>query len=157
ALVSSAAVDNAMWHTVEVVGDRVVVRHADEDGTPFDADHVNPDIARLADSVETAMRLGEGVVVVAPADPGAFEEQQFSERYSCPIDGTTIDELEPRSFSFNSPHGACPTCTGLGTRLEIDPELVLPDKSKSVLTGAAVPWARMPTDASWRLRITEAI
>src|SRR6185503_5210674 len=121
----------------------------------------DPDASRLADSIETALRLGEGVVLIAPAarDDGApaFEERRYSERYSCPYDGTTIDDLEPRSFSFNSPHGACPTCTGLGTRLEIDPELVIPDRSKSVLKGAVVPWSRMPTDASWRLKILEAI
>jgi excinuclease ABC subunit A len=68
-----------------------------------------------------------------------------------------MDELEPRNFSFNSPHGACPACTGLGTRLEIDPDLVIPDKSKSLAQGALVPWAKMPNDASWRLKILEAI
>src|SRR5688572_7240388 len=137
----------------------------DERGRPIDPETgeamEDPDRPRLADSIETALRLGEGVVLIAPApregEPPEFEERRFSERYSCPYDGTTIDDLEPRSFSFNSPHGACPTCTGLGTRLEMDPELVLPDKGKSVMTGAAVPWARMPTDASWRLKITEAI
>ena len=82
---------------------------------------------------------------------------RYSEKYSCPYDGYTADELEPRSFSFNSPHGACPACTGLGTKLEIDPDLVIPDRSKSLATGALVPWARMPTDASWRLKILEAI
>ena len=91
-----------------------------------------PDAARLADSIETALRLGEGVVVVAPAprdgEAPDFEEHRYSERYSCPYDGTTIDELEPRSFSFNSPHGACPTCTGIGTQLVIDPDLVIPDR-----------------------------
>jgi excinuclease ABC subunit A len=121
----------------------------------------DPDAARLADSVETALRLGEGVVLIAPAtrddEAPAFEERRYSERYTCPYDGTTIDELEPRSFSFNSPHGACPLCTGLGTRLEIDPDLVIPDKSKSLAKGALVPWAKMPTDASWRLKILESI
>ena len=68
-----------------------------------------------------------------------------------------MDELEPRNFSFNSPHGACPACTGLGTRLEIDPDLVIPDHSKSLAQGALVPWAKMPNDASWRLKILEAI
>src|SRR5258706_65771 len=116
---------------------------------------------RLADSIETALRLGEGVVLIAPVpregEPPDFDERRFSELYSCPYDGTTIDELEPRSFSFNSPHGACPTCTGLGVRLEIDPDLVIPDRSKSFLNGAIVPWARMPTDSSWRMKITEAV
>jgi excinuclease ABC subunit A len=172
-LAEAPTLDKYKRHTIEVVVDRFVVRRAeapadwarDERGRPIEpasgAAIDDPDRPRLADSIETALRLGEGVVLIAPApregEPPDFEERRFSERYSCPYDGTTIDELEPRSFSFNSPHGACPTCTGLGTRLEIDPELVLPDKSKSVLTGAAVPWARMPTDASWRMKITEAI
>jgi excinuclease ABC subunit A len=172
-LSEAPTLDKYKRHTIEVVVDRYVVRRAeapegwarDERGRPVDPDTGvaldDPDRPRLADSIETALRLGEGVVLIASApregEAPEFEERRFSERYSCPYDGTTIDELEPRSFSFNSPHGACPTCTGLGTRLEIDPELVLPDKSKSVMTGAAVPWARMPTDASWRQKITEAI
>ncbi len=172
-LAEAPTLDKYKRHSIEVVVDRFIVRRAeapddwarDDRGRPIDPSTGepidDPDRPRLADSIETALRLGEGVVLVAPApregEPPEFEERRFSERYSCPYDGTTIDELEPRSFSFNSPHGACPTCTGLGTRLEIDPELVLPDKSKSVMTGAAVPWARMPTDASWRQKITEAI
>ena len=94
--------------------DRLVVHHADDDGKTYGDGYPNPDRGRFADSVETALRLGEGIVVVAAADEGTFEEQRYSEKYSCPFDGYTIDELEPRSFSFNSPHGACPVCTGLG-------------------------------------------
>ena len=164
--------DKYKRHSIEVVVDRYVVRYAEApdgaarapDGRPIDPDtgHTipDPDAARLADSVETALRLGEGVVLIAPAprdDEETFEERRYSEKYSCPYDGFTIDELEPRSFSFNSPHGACPACTGLGTRLEIDPDLVIPDRSKSLAQGALVPWAKMPTDASWRLKILEAI
>ncbi len=122
----------------------------------------DPDAARLADSIETALRLGEGIVVIAPApredQPPAFEERRYSERYSCPYDGFTIDELEPRSFSFNSPHGACPDCTGLGTRLEIDPDLVVPDRTLSVAGGALLrPWARMPMADSWFGKVAEAV
>ena len=165
--------DKYKRHSIEVVVDRYVVRRADlpegakrdADGRPIDPETGepigDPDAARLADSVETALRLGEGVMLIAPAprddDAPGFEERRFSERYTCPYDGTTIDELEPRSFSFNSPHGACPACTGLGTRLEIDPALVIPDRAKSLAQGALVPWARMPTDASWRLKILESI
>ncbi|MEO7664291.1 MAG: excinuclease ABC subunit UvrA [Candidatus Limnocylindrales bacterium] len=172
-LAEAPTLDKYKRHSIEVVVDRFVVRRAeapgewarDAGGHPVDPASgealQDPDAARLADSIETALRLGEGVVLIAPAtrdgDAPAFEERRFSERYSCPYDGTTIDELEPRSFSFNSPHGACPTCTGLGTRLEIDPELVIPDRSKSVLKGAVAPWARMPADASWRMKITEAV
>src|SRR6188508_389212 len=165
--------DKYKRHTIEVVVDRYIVRHAEApedvkrapDGRPLDPETgepiPDPDAGRLADSIETALRLGEGVVLIAPAprdgEPLQFEERRYSEKYSCPYDGYTADEFEPRSFSFNSPHGACPTCTGLGTRLEIDPDLVIPDRSKSLAAGALVPWARMPTDASWRLKILEAI
>jgi excinuclease ABC subunit A len=154
-LAETHSLDKYKRHTIEVVVDRFIVRRPDEEGqAPADA-------SRLADSIETALRLGEGIVVIAPApregeDPG-FEERRFSERYSCPYDGTTLDELEPRSFSFNSPHGACPACTGLGTQLVIDPGLVVPDQAKSVAQGALLPWAKMPTEASWRMKILEAI
>ncbi len=121
----------------------------------------DPDAARLADSIETALRLGEGVVLIAPAPrddaPPDFEERRYSEKYSCPYDGFTIDELEPRSFSFNSPHGACPTCTGLGTKLEIDPALLIPDPSKSLGGGALGVGGLLSTDASWRMKILEAV
>ena len=165
--------DKYKRHSIEVVVDRYIVRHAEApdgaerapDGRPIDPETglviPDPDAGRLADSVETALRLGEGVVLIAPAprddEAPSFEEQRYSEKFSCPYDGYTADELEPRSFSFNSPHGACPECTGLGTKLEIDPDLVIPDKAKSLANGALVPWARMPTDGSWRLKILEAI
>jgi len=120
-----------------------------------------PDAARLADSVETALRLGEGVVLIAPVprdgEPPQFEERRYSEQYSCPYDGTTVDELEPRSFSFNSPHGACPDCTGIGSRLEIDPERVIPNKNLSLAKGALVPWSRLPMEGSWHGKIIEAV
>jgi len=130
--------DKYKRHTIEAVVDRLVVRHAGMDGQTLGPDNPDPDAGRLADSVETALRLGEGTMVVAPADPGAIEEQRYSELYSCPFDGTTLDELEPRSFSFNSPHGACSACTGLGVRLEVDPERVVPNRNLSVREGALV-------------------
>ena len=190
-LADAPTLDKYKRHSIEVVVDRFVVRHAElpegaergPDGRPIDPETgqpmADPDASRLADSVETALRLGEGVVLIAPApraaatgtadaggatgadatgeEPPTFEERRYSERYTCPYDGTTIDELEPRSFSFNSPHGACPACTGLGTKLEIDPDLVIPDRSKSLRQGALAPWAKMPNDASWRLKILESI
>jgi excinuclease ABC subunit A len=173
-LAEAPSLDKYRRHTIEVIVDRYVVRRAeapegagiDADGRPLDPDTglaiPDPDAARLADSVETALRLGEGIVVIAPApregEPPEFEDQRYSERYSCPYDGTTIDELEPRSFSFNSPHGACPDCTGLGTRLEIDPELVVPDRVLSVAGGALLrPWARMPMADSWFSKVAEAV
>ncbi|HEY7737207.1 MAG TPA: excinuclease ABC subunit UvrA [Candidatus Limnocylindrales bacterium] len=172
-LSEAPTLDRYKRHSIDVVVDRYVVRRAeapdgwtrDDRGRPVDPETgepaADPDAARLADSIETALRLGEGVVLIAPApreDEGpSFAEQRYSERFSCPYDGFTMDELEPRSFSFNSPHGACPVCTGLGTQLVIDPDAVIPDRSKSVAQGAVVPWAKMPTDASWRLKITEAV
>ncbi|CAN5571654.1 excinuclease ABC subunit UvrA [soil metagenome] len=151
------ALDKYKRHSIDVVVDRLIIRHVDDDGRPFGPDHADPDGSRLADSVETALRLGEGVMLVAPADPGAFDELRFSERYSCAYDGTTLDELEPRSFSFNSPHGACPACTGLGIRLEFDVDRVIPDRANSVPEGALAPWRTVPTELSWRLKTTEAV
>ena len=90
-------------------------------------------------------------------EPPEFDEQRYSERYSCPFDGTTIDELEPRSFSFNSPHGACPSCTGLGMRMEFDPDRLIPDRSKSIRDGALPPWSRMPMTDSWYGKVVEAV
>ncbi|MEP7158326.1 MAG: excinuclease ABC subunit UvrA [Chloroflexota bacterium] len=150
------SLDKYKRHTIEVVVDRLVVRHVDDDGKAFDADHPNPDRGRFADSVETALRLGEGVLVIAPADEGAFEEQRYSEKYSCAFDGYTIDELEPRSFSFNSPHGACPACTGLGMRMEFDIERVI-DRKRSVTEGALLPWSRMTMTDSWYGKVVEAV
>ena len=148
--------DKYKRHTIEVVVDRLVVRHADDEGRAYDADNANPDRGRFADSVETALRLGEGVMVVAAADEGAFDEQRYSEKYSCPFDGYTIDELEPRSFSFNSPHGACPSCTGLGMRMEFDAARVI-NPSLSVAEGALLPWSRMTMTDSWYGKVVEAV
>ena len=154
-LAETRQLDKYKRHTIEVVVDRVVVRNEGEDGA------ARPDSSRLADSVETALRLGEGVVQIAPApregEEPSFEERRYSERYSCPYDGTTVDELEPRSFSFNSPHGACPACTGIGSRLEIDPERVIPNTNLSLADGALVTWNRLPMENSWHGRIIEAI
>ena len=165
--------DKYKRHSIEVVVDRYVVRHAEapegaaraEDGRPIDPETgraiPDPDASRLADSIETALRLGEGAVLIAPApregEPPEFEEQRYSEKYSCPYDGFTIDELEPRNFSFNSPHGACPTCAGLGTKLEIDPALLIPHPSKSLGGGALHIGGLLSTDQSWRMKIIEAV
>jgi excinuclease ABC subunit A len=168
-----ARLDKYKRHSIEVVVDRYVVRYAEAeegaarapDGRPLDPDSgdviPDPDASRLADSIETALRLGEGAVLIAPAprddEPPSFEERRYSEKYSCPYDGFAIDELEPRSFSFNSPHGACPNCAGLGTKLEIDPALLIPDPAKSLGQGALSFNGMLSTDASWRLKIIEAV
>jgi excinuclease ABC subunit A len=112
-------------HTISVVVDRLVVRPADR--------------GRLADSIETALKLADGNVEVV-RHGGQPETQVFSERYGCPVCGISMPELEPRHFSFNSPFGACPTCTGLGTRNEVSEELVLGDPRISILEGVILPW-----------------
>jgi excinuclease ABC subunit A len=111
-------------HSISVVVDRLVVRTDDR--------------ARLTDSVETALKLAEGLVEVFNADSDTVET--FSERYGCPVCGISMPELEPRHFSFNSPFGACPTCGGLGTRRRVSEELVLGDPRISILEGVVLPW-----------------
>jgi excinuclease ABC subunit A len=113
-------------HDIEVVVDRVVI---------------GPDQrTRLVDSLEVAAKLGQGSVLIVPADGG--DEISMSQDYACPYDGVSVPEPEPRNFSFNTPHGACPTCTGLGWQLVADPELVIPDPSLSLSQGAIAPWSR---------------
>ncbi|MEA2147819.1 MAG: excinuclease subunit, partial [Solirubrobacteraceae bacterium] len=97
---------------------------------------------RLADSIETAVSLADGLVEIELVDSGPPTQiQTYSEKFACPVHGPSLIELEPRIFSFNSPHGACPRCTGLGSQMEIDPELVVPDPSLSIGEGAIAPWA----------------
>ncbi len=117
-------------HDIEVVVDRLAVKDSAR--------------RRLTDSVETALGLSGGVVVLNFVDlpeNDPHRERMYSEHLACLYDDLSFDELEPRSFSFNSPWGACPDCTGLGTRLEVDPELIVPDESKSLDEGAIAPWS----------------
>jgi excinuclease ABC subunit A len=119
--------DRYYKHDIEVVVDRLVAR---------------PDIRRrVADSVETALELSEGLAALAVQTDGKEEMVTFSEKLACTFDGLSFDELQPRNFSFNSPYGACTTCDGLGTRLEVDPELVVPDADLSIREGAVSPFA----------------
>jgi excinuclease ABC subunit A len=99
---------------------------------------------RLADSIETAVSLADGLVEIELVDSG--EIQTYSEKFACPVHGPSLVELEPRIFSFNSPHGACQRCTGLGSQMEIDPELVVPDPGLSIGEGALAPWAVSASD-----------
>lgn len=137
-------------HDIDIVVDRLVVPEPGSDPSAT---------SRVADSVETALKVGGGVMVVALASPieGVDTERTFSEHFACPYDGYSIGELEPRTFSFNSPHGACPQCTGLGFELQIDPALVIPDRSRSIREGAIEPLTRSPAVGSWYLRILEAV
>ena len=127
-------------------------RQADDDGTP------RPDASRMADSIETALGLSEGILLVnLPDAPPKEADRIFSEQYACPDHGGSFEEPAPRNFSFNSPHGACPDCTGLGSRLEIDPDLVLPNDELSVDEGAILPWRRMAATESWFSKILDAV
>ncbi|MEC2017281.1 excinuclease ABC subunit UvrA [Bacillus velezensis] len=125
-------------HSIEVVIDRIVVK----EGVA----------ARLSDSLETALRLGEGRVMI---DIIGQEELMFSEHHACPLCGFSIGELEPRLFSFNSPFGACPTCDGLGLKLEVDPELVIPNPELSLKEHAIAPWT--PISSQYYPQLLQAV
>ncbi len=116
--------DKKKKHTIEAVIDRLVIG---QEGNQ----------SRIADSVETALKLGKGVVLISIVEG---EELLFSEQFACPDCGISLGEVEPRTFSFNSPHGACPACTGLGIKMEFDPDLVIPDKELSLAKGAIHPY-----------------
>ncbi len=170
-------------HTIEVVVDRLITSGADGEGSASSA-------SRLAESVEQALKLGGGTVLVdietaaadnpavagSPATPPtdnrqqkgkaaakgkqrapSHEERLYSEHYSCAFDGTSIGEVAPRNFSFNSPHGACPECTGLGVRMQIDPKLIIPNYSVSIEAGAIAPWSRAASTNTWYMRMVQAV
>jgi excinuclease ABC subunit A len=124
-IAEAPALDKKYKHDIDVVVDRIVVR---------------PDLGnRLADSIETALNLAEGLAVAENADSG--ERTVFSARFACPVSGFSIEEIEPRLFSFNAPQGACPACDGLGVKMFFDPEMVVPDDRLSLAEGAIAPWA----------------
>ncbi|MEO6609228.1 MAG: excinuclease ABC subunit UvrA [Aestuariivirga sp.] len=152
--------DKKYKHDIDVVVDRIVVKS--DLGT------------RLADSFETALKLADGLAVAEFADkplpPSQTKEDSanksanetherviFSQRFACPVSGFTIDEIEPRIFSFNNPFGACPTCDGLGTELKFEPELVVPDGSLSLRQGAIVPWAKTGATSPYYTQTLEAL
>ncbi|MFF2755298.1 excinuclease ABC subunit UvrA [Psychrobacillus sp. NPDC058041] len=130
--------DKNKKHNIEVVIDRIVMKEG-----------VAP---RLSDSLESALRIADGKVLI---DVMEHEEILFSEHHACPICGFSIGELEPRMFSFNSPFGACTECDGLGTKLEVDPELVVPDKSLTLEEGAIIAW--QPTSSQYYPKLLEAV
>ncbi len=150
--------DKKFTHDIDVVVDRVVVR---------------PDIAsRLADSIETALTLADGIAIVELADKAldkatlesanrsrneTHERLVFSANFACPVSGFTIDEIEPRLFSFNNPFGACPACDGLGTELRFEADLVVPDTSLSLDKGAVLPWARTGNTSPYYAQTLKAI
>jgi excinuclease ABC subunit A len=131
--------DRKFKHDISVVIDRLIMR---------------PDLRRrLADSIETAVARAEGLVDIELVDAG--DVRTYSDRFMCLHCGTSMPELEPRMFSFNSPHGACPRCTGLGSQMEIDPDLIVPDPSLSLAEGAIVPWST--TASNYYEQLTQAI
>ena len=141
---SVPVLDKKLKHDIEVVVDRLVVK---------------PDIGnRLPDSIETALKLSDGLVIAEFADEkenGKPRQLLMSSKFACPVSGFTIPEIEPRLFSFNNPHGACPACDGLGTQLYFDPALIVPDESLTLRTGALSPWHK--SSSPYYLHTLEAL
>ena len=134
--------EKKLKHDIEVVVDRLVAR----DGIR----------QRLTDSVETALRIADGLVIIEPVDEGPAAARRYSEKRACPNDHVlTLEEMEPRTFSFNAPYGACPECTGIGVKLEVDPELVVPDPELTLAQGAIAPWSS--TSSEYFGRTLEAL
>jgi excinuclease ABC subunit A len=121
--------DRYKQHTIEAVVDRLIIKHEENNEEEQKAART-----RLTDSIETALKFGEGYVSINNVDSG--EDTHFSEHLACPEHGSTVPEIEPRTFSFNTPHGACPDCQGLGNKLEIDPDRIIPDPERSLNEGA---------------------
>jgi len=139
-------------HNIEVVVDRLVVSDAGSD----DAEERDAARSRLTDSVETALRLGDGHVIVnnlgQSRNGGSGEDHLFSEHLACAYCQISLPEIEPRSFSFNTPHGACPTCQGIGTKLELDPDRIVPNRDLTVFGGAVDAWnVRNHSGYYWQL------
>ncbi|OGO51993.1 MAG: excinuclease ABC subunit A [Chloroflexi bacterium RBG_16_68_14] len=141
------SLDKNKRHTIEVVIDRLVTEEPGGEGAAAST-------TRLADSVEMGLKLGGGVVQVSVEGE---EERLYSEHFACVHCGVSLGEIAPRNFSFNSPHGACPECTGLGVRMELDPELVIANKRLSLGEGAIQPWTRAAATTSWYQSILEAL
>ena len=144
---AAPALDKKKKHDIEVVIDRVAIREGLAQ--------------RLADSMETGLALADGVMIAEFADEkddnGEPRRIVFSSRFACPVSGFTIEEIEPRLFSFNAPQGACPTCDGLGTQVFFDPELVVPDDKLSLREGVIAPWSRTQTPSPYYMQTLEAI
>ncbi len=144
-------------HTVEVIVDRLIIEKKTRDD--------NAAYSRLSQSIETALKLAESQVIISevldaalefPAYPQKMEDHLFSEKFACPVDNISLGEIEPRNFSFNSPHGACPSCTGLGVLLKIDPEVVL-NPILSIAEGGILPMSRIGSAETWFSRLIEAV
>lgn len=147
------ALDRYKQHTIDAVVDRLVLRRGEteEEQTTFRS--------RLTDSVETALKVGEGYLTIQDISQEPPVDHQFSEHLACPEHGVSLQEIEPRTFSFNTPHGACPDCQGLGSRLEIDPELLIPDSDRSLNEGAvvAMEWNGAREQAGYYWQMIESV
>ncbi len=137
--------DKNQSHTIEVIVDRLITKSSYE----------KEDLSRLADSVELALGLGEGMMLLV--NMTTSEETLFSEHFACVYCGISLPEITPRSFSFNSPHGACQACHGLGTKLEVDEHLVIPNPRLTLAEGAIVPWAKTSSRLGWYNRILKEV
>ncbi len=151
--------DETKKHSIDIVIDRLVIKNfgrlSEKLKSGEEIEVANPDRSRLADSIEIALKHGEGLMIIQDND--TKKEEVFSERFACPECNISIPEISPRFFSFNSPHGACPTCHGLGTKLEIDPTLVLPNRELTLAEGAVMPWSATTSHLTWYNRILEAV
>ncbi|EKD91346.1 MAG: hypothetical protein ACD_30C00019G0003 [uncultured bacterium] len=153
-------------HTVDAVLDRLVLEKSitGRKGTTSTTGD-NSVLSRLSQSIEAALKLGDGSVIISevldasldfPANPKKLEDHLYSERFACPVDNIALPEVEPRMFSFNSPHGACSTCHGLGSLLEIDPEMIL-NPILSIAEGGVLPMSKLATNETWYTRLIEAV
>lgn len=151
--------DENKKHTIDIVVDRLVVKNfkkiTKKMSNGEEIEMPNPDRTRLADSIETALKHGEGVMIIAEHE--GKKEEIYSEHFACADCGISIEEISPRSFSFNSPHGACPKCHGLGTKLVIDSKLVIPNENLTLAEGAIMPWSATTSHLTWYNRILEAV
>lgn len=148
-------------HTIEIVVDRLVTgdfqKKYQKLSTGEKIEEPNPQRTRLADSLEIALKHGGGLVNIAEVEGKKPKEQIFSEHFACNECGINLTEIEPRSFSFNSPHGACEDCHGLGVRLEVDPELVMPNPRLSINEGAILPWNTTSSQMGWYIRLLKGV
>jgi excinuclease ABC subunit A len=146
-------------HDVEIVIDRLVVKNFKRKIITLPSgkiiEDLNPDRTRLADSVELALKHGHGIMKVLDVEND--QEIIFSENFACIDCGVSLPDIEPRSFSFNSPHGACPMCHGLGTKLKINPKLVIPNDKLTIAEGAIMPWATSSTRLNWYIQILKTV
>lgn len=145
--------DRYKIHNIEAVVDRLVLSKAEN------AEEEQAARSRLTDSVETALKVGEGYLIVQNLSANPSQDLFFSEHLACPEHGVSLPEIEPRTFSFNTPHGACPDCQGLGSKLEIDPELLIPDKERSLNDGAiiALEWNGPRDQGGYYWQMVEAV